>query len=425
MAVCSDCLDPTCGGHAANVVCSNAEFINLSTHRNANGDYSLALRALLPVSAQTLPNGLIDASTGYQQPLNRLTILSAAAEAFRVHATFPTNVVTGTALTMAHAVSIYRNFDVHRPAIMERLEDLNVMVNDDNEARKLDAAIKACKRVLDDTRLAAPKLASTPDELEHKNFPRASILLQLTQFYMMKRDMSALCITHGAFDEKSGGAVTKFAKIKVVTCPEMKNRIFRDLFEVFCKLKGGGGRSQWQPLFEQLDSLSEAGHEPQFVHMLLFTCLKKIDSSPAIDIVNFMSQHWLLCFSMFQTTWLRENEASSGKPRPWTDTSGVNTRHPGRGGGRDQGGQGNATINPVTKQGEWVENPEKKTYDGTKVCYCNRFNQNRPCNVGCASGPDKGKCIFVHRCSWCDSSAHYGAEKKSGAAGGFVCPKHP
>ncbi len=118
---------------------------------------------------------------------------------------------------------------------------------------------------------------------------------------------------------------TSFSTIKKVYCAEMKNRIFRDFFEVMSLLKGGGGRAQWRPLLDELDTLSEAGNTPEFVHLLLFQCLKKIDSSPAINIVIFMMQHWVLCFSAFQTKYLTENAKSHVRPRHETTPSGNKT----------------------------------------------------------------------------------------------------
>ena len=418
--VCSGCLDPDCPkGANASAECINKEFLPDDKERSAVGHYTLDFRSRMPASAHSLPNQLIDAQVGHVNAESPLRPFSKECATFVAKADFLDRILAKEALTISHAVCIYRNIPVHRESITQRLEDLAIITSDETESNRLKVAIIATQRVAEETRRALPKAANTARELEYKHYPLTVILFQISTYHQTRINVSSMSISPGEFDESTGAVKTSFSTIKKVYCPEMKNRIFRDFFEVMSLLKGGGGRAQWRPLLDELDTLSEAGNTPEFVHLLLFQCLKKIDSSPSINIVIFMMQHWVLCFSAFQTKYLTENAKSHVRPRHETNTSGDKEDKASK-----ERVQKERTSIPVTKQGEWVENPFKRTYDGNKLAYCNRWNANRPCNVGCPSGPDKGKCIFVHHCSWCNSADHYGAEKSPNAPFPFVCPKH-
>ena len=410
MAACCDtCLDPSCVLTAAGI-CGNTTFFPTSK-RSTDGHWVLEqCRECLPMSARSVPDQLLDTMTGYKVTSVLATALEPATLTFMNAAGFPANILAGDLDSLAHAVFIYRSDASKRALIMDRLEDISISAPNDSVINSK----KACDRVDRGAERVGDK-AKTADDLENRTYPLSRLFSIITLFHFNAMDMSKLTLHAGQFDAESGTAMTTFKTTPTVTDAEMKNRIFRDLLEAFAVIPGGGGRAQWKPLFDNMDTLSGSSFTPDFVHALMFKCLRKIDSDKNINIVTFLHSYYSMEYSMHNTVWEKRENDRRAQPR--------GTRHQrgeekGKGSDDDQ-----ADNSPVTKQGEWVQDPEKKTRSGA-IAYCNRYNTHRDCNVGCKFGKDKGKCMFVHRCSWCDSKDHVGTDKDK-VTKAWVCPKHP
>ena len=409
-ACCVTCLDPTCVLTAAGI-CGNITFFPTSK-RSTDGHWILdGCRECLPMSARSAPDQLLDTMTGYKTTSVLAQPLSPASLAFMNAAGFPANIVADDLGTLSHALYIYRSEASKRSVIMDRLEDLSVTAPNDSVINSK----KACDRVDRGAERIGDK-AKSADDLENRTHPLCRLLSVITLFHFNAMDMSKLTLHAGQFDAESGTAMATFKTTPTVTDAEMKNRIFRDLLEAFSVIPGGGGRAQWKPLFDNMDTLSASSFAPDFVHALMFKCLRKIDSDKNINIVSFLHSYYSMEYSMHNTLWEKRENDKRVLPR------GTQFQR-----GEEKGKDGlvidPAENAPVTKQGEWVTDPEKKTRSGA-IAYCNRYNTHRDCNSGVRFGKDKGKCMFVHRCSWCDSKDHVGTDKDK-VTKAWVCPKHP
>ena len=417
--LCSFCFSTTCPkASSASAACENTEFLDSLAARDANGTYDISFRGRLPHAAGSLSDAHFDALTGFRPVESSCLVLSTGAEALSKVADFVTTVDGTAGAPVGHLVEIYRNQPHHRNAIFQRLENLLFAGLTADQLGLVKSAIDICKGVNQGNKDKLVSKATDAGDLEDRISPLARSLLLLTRYRIARKDMSKLAITPGVFDTTTGGQkAERFASIQEVTDAELKNSIFRDFEELVAKLPGTGGRAKWQPLFQFLGDLSERGEPPALVHSLLFECCKKIDGTPGLNIISFMAQHWMITFTTFHAQWHRENFKPAGH-RDGPDPTG-GSRQPQ---GSLSGSQHGSSFGPHTQNN--ASSGSARTKEGN-IAFCNRWNSNRPCNVGVKFGPDKGKCPYVHRCSCCNSADHRGTDKQADGPnkGDPVCPE--
>lgn len=297
---CPDCLAETCAFNRVTNTKCDSSFVRLDagSHRT-NADYDAVLRSTWAKSASDLPNSLIDSLLKYQQAgLDRPPTTAASILLYN-----DGGVLVGSTNPWYHEVdgsdgeelySLYIIFCHHvsaRNDIINLLGQLRFTAT--NAMRKTDSAalLAMCagrvQSELEHSKLK-PRSAS---ELVDRTMPLARTYQHIVKNHVSSDMVSLTKLTDGKFSIETGDRVTEFEHIKHISTSLQLMLILRDFEATIYAIGKNGGKTVWEPFFTSMFGLME-GHDADYVHLFIFHSLKKIDKSPSMTIVSFMSTYF-------------------------------------------------------------------------------------------------------------------------------------
>ena len=420
MAVCDRCYNPVCTRNGATGPCISVDFLaDLTTHRGANGNWDLNFRAELPhqgagvgdVLLDTLSKTKLTGQVTYVPTDESVVFYNGGVTMDDPAVSWLTEVTGATPLSLYHACETFKAAPSDlalRKSVLAHLEKLVFTATTAAGREHIKQALTICTEWV--------KLHEKKDDLPLSAGEQQAMQCPMARLYMVLTKQCSATVeltcsftqtSEGKFDVVAGRTFQDYETLKECTSWPMLYKIMEHTKVVLMATGANGDSLAWKPLWEQVELLAESGRSFQFLHSLIFSCLRTIDSSPTLNVVSFMATRYQVHLLTFVQRYTIQENAEAGLTP---------------GGPHNLKGDGapvHIRFGPVTKQGESCG--EMRTKSGA-VAFCNKWNQNEDCDKGVFAGVHKGKCAYCHKCRWCFSTSHR-SEDKDGA-GAFVCSKH-
>ena len=391
-----------------------------------NNQYAPVFRSKLPAASADIPGSLISGLIGHTADVLNIPACSAGAVTLYnggancADGTVWCSPVDGSdGEILFHLYEIFMNHVSSRDAIFNLLKRLQFTGHRDNR-ESIGKMLKMVENRVKDEKDQTTEVYSTPEDLQNKVSPLSRLYLLITNYHTSTATQAATSLDDGYFNKETGKKYLDFSNLKHISSTLQLTMIERDFERTIFKCGRNGGRDVWDDFWNAMHTLLEGG-DYDAVHLFIFSCLKLIDKDPRLTIESFMVRGFSLQLQKFNASSLFD-AGRRGDPafvrRPGGQQTGIN------GGDRlNHHNVSNTDFGAVTNPTGGVGACTVQTQNGF-TAFCNKWNENKPCNRGVKTGPKQGQCAYCHKCRWCKTTDAHRAEEKN-SAGNWVCPKHP
>ena len=444
--ICPDCISELCAfdpNGTPPVGCDSNTVLRIALVNRVENCYGPGLRSKLPTSANDVSTTLLDSLIRYSpDSLNKPLLSPAAVTLYNGGANIAGtadawhSLVNGMDGTLLYCMyEIYCHHTEARNSIDECLGRLSFTGATAEVKTDVERLREMCTKRTAAEVTQSKSRPTTSAELEDRTKPLARLYQHIVKWHVLSGMTSLTVLTEGKFSVETGEKVTEFEAVKHVSSDRQLMMIIRDFEQAIFAIGKNGGKAAWEPFFTSVFGLLE-GHNSDYVHLFIFRALKRIDNSPSMNVVSFMQTYFATELASYNAVHLfdgaRREDPAVVPPEgtgdyPYNRGRGRGKgRGRGRGRGRDgqhQGNVSNQDFGPVTDPFGGAGAGEMETAGGY-TAFCNKWNENKPCNRGIKTGPKRGLCAYTHMCRWCKNTDSHRAEEKD-SVGNWVCTNHP